>query len=312
MKKVSIIVPIYNVSKYLDECINSLLKQTYENLEVILVDDGSTDGSYELCKLYAKKDKRVKAFHKENGGVSSARNFGLDNATGDYISFVDSDDYLNKNCVSFCIDVFEKQKVDFVCFSAMNYYDKIPYVKFKNDLAVLNKSKIFKEYLRLGCGVCDKIFKSSLWSNYRFENYNINEDVLAMYEILKKVNTIAITSNCYYFYRQRSDSASHSKTISMVPYEINLEIIEDYEKKYSNNDKYIYARFIYTCIDTYNRIILYDVNNSNLNKIICGLKKYKMKLYSNERISFIKKIQLFLLLHFKKLYKLIIKIKKAN
>ena len=95
MKKVSVIVPVYNVENYLEECVNSILNQTYENLEIILVDDGSTDNCPQICDDWAKKDKRIKVIHKANGGVSSARNVGLDNATGEYIGFVDSDDYID-------------------------------------------------------------------------------------------------------------------------------------------------------------------------------------------------------------------------
>ena len=92
---ISVIVPVYNVEEYLDRCIESIVNQTYKNLEILLIDDGSTDNSYNICDKWAKKDNRIKVVHKENGGVSSARNVGLDVATGDYIGFVDSDDYIS-------------------------------------------------------------------------------------------------------------------------------------------------------------------------------------------------------------------------
>ena len=98
---VSVIVPIYNSGKYLDKCIDSIVNQTYKNLEIILVDDGSTDNAPEICDEWAKKDERIKVIHQENGGVSKARNVGLDNVTGEYISFVDSDDYVVRNYIDF-------------------------------------------------------------------------------------------------------------------------------------------------------------------------------------------------------------------
>ncbi|MBQ8615735.1 MAG: glycosyltransferase, partial [Clostridia bacterium] len=101
MKKISIILPVYNVENYLDKCLTSLVNQTYQNLEIILVNDGSPDNSGEVCENWAKKDSRIKVLHKANGGVSSARNFGLDNATGDFIGFIDPDDFVE-------LDMYEK------------------------------------------------------------------------------------------------------------------------------------------------------------------------------------------------------------
>ena len=108
---ISVIVPVYNVEDYLDRCIESIINQTYKNLEIILVDDGSTDSSGKKCDEYALRDGRIKVFHKENGGVSSARNMGLDIATGDYIGFVDSDDLLEHNMYEMLLNNAEKHNV---------------------------------------------------------------------------------------------------------------------------------------------------------------------------------------------------------
>ena len=111
---ISVIVPIYNVEKYINRCIDSIIEQTYTNLEIILVDDGSTDNSGSICDEYAKKDNRIKVIHKENGGVSSARNVGLDTAIGQYITFVDSDDYIEKKYCEILLKTLKKQKADCV------------------------------------------------------------------------------------------------------------------------------------------------------------------------------------------------------
>ena len=97
MSKISIIVPVYNTEKYLSKCLNSLIKQTYKDIEIIVVNDGSKDKSLEIAKKFAKQDNRIKVFNKENGGLSSARNFGIEKASGEYIGFVDSDDYIKEN-----------------------------------------------------------------------------------------------------------------------------------------------------------------------------------------------------------------------
>ena len=107
--KISVIVPVYNVEDYLDRCINSIVKQTYKNLEIILVDDGSTDSSYKICNEWAKKDERIKVLHNKNEGVSKARNVGIDASTGDFIAFVDSDDYIEETMFEKLLD---KQKTN--------------------------------------------------------------------------------------------------------------------------------------------------------------------------------------------------------
>lgn len=118
--KISVIVPIYNVEKYIEKCINSIINQTYKDLEIILVDDGSTDSSGKICDEYAKKDKRIKVIHKKNGGVSSSRNIALTIANGDYITWIDSDDWIEKDTYSKLADIILKNKADIIQFRLPN------------------------------------------------------------------------------------------------------------------------------------------------------------------------------------------------
>ena len=117
--KVSVVVPIYKVEKYLDRCVQSIINQTYENLEIILVDDGSPDNCPDMCDEYAKADSRVTVVHKPNGGLPDARNAGLDVASGEFILFVDSDDWIESQTVAELIEIIEKHNVDFVTFRAV-------------------------------------------------------------------------------------------------------------------------------------------------------------------------------------------------
>ncbi len=126
MKSVSIIVPVYNVKNYLSKCIDSIISQTYTNIEVILVDDGSTDGSGNICDLYASKDKRIKAVHITNSGPSAARNCGIRAAMGDYILFVDGDDYISSTLVSETLKKAIENDADIVMFDA-DYVDELGY-----------------------------------------------------------------------------------------------------------------------------------------------------------------------------------------
>ena len=122
-KKVTIVLPIYNVEKYLNRCIKSILNQTYSNLEVILVDDGSPDGCPRLCDEWSKKDKRIKVVHKKNAGLGMARNTGIDTATGDFICFFDSDDFIDSHTIQEAIEVVEKTKAEIVSFGYYDYSD---------------------------------------------------------------------------------------------------------------------------------------------------------------------------------------------
>ena len=146
MKKlVSIIVPIYNVEQYLDRCIESLVTQSYINLEIILIDDGSKDTSGDICDLWAQRDKRIRLVHKENGGLSDARNKGLDIATGDIISFIDSDDYISKYFYEKLINIMEQTDSDIVeCqFKKFNENERVNYLN-KENLSVLIQKKLLK------------------------------------------------------------------------------------------------------------------------------------------------------------------------
>ena len=131
-KLVSVIVPVYNVEKYLERCINSIIQQSYNNLEIILIDDGSTDASGKICDEYKEKDDRIIVIHKENGGLSDARNAGIKIFTGEYVTFIDSDDYVSKNMVSNMLDILEKSSCRIV--QVENQYQKLMADIYKNRL----------------------------------------------------------------------------------------------------------------------------------------------------------------------------------
>lgn len=173
--KVSVIVPVYNQEKYLDECIESIINQSYNNLEIILVDDGSTDNSLEICKKYKKQDKRIKLIHKENGGLSSSRNAGLKEATGDYIMFCDSDDYFLPDTVKLMEAEITKKDADYVIGNYINcteegkfwkkpIFDKKLYTNFKVEITDYTKS-----FYIMSSSVCNKIFRKSFIDEHDFK-----------------------------------------------------------------------------------------------------------------------------------------------
>lgn len=177
MKLLSIIVPVYNVKSYLKKCVESIINQTYTNLQIILVDDGSTDGSQTICDELAKKDSRIVVFHKENGGSSTARNTGLDHAAGEYIAFVDSDDWLEPNMYQDLITQIEEHNADMAVssFYECKENEKNAIGDSKN-VKVLNTEEIFSNKNQLRFLVWNKIFRKAFVENLRFVPGQVYED----------------------------------------------------------------------------------------------------------------------------------------
>lgn len=211
---ISVIVPIYNVECYLNKCIESIIRQTYFNIEIILVDDGSTDGCPEICDQYMKKDSRIKVIHKKNGGLSDARNAGLDLANGDYYVFVDSDDYIEENM----IEVLYKRAVfDKVKLVLCNYYnvndEGIANMAYEVRDSVLTQDGFWHLKYSIGFGVVawNKIYHKSLFEKVRFKFGKLNEDAFILHEIIEQCDRISLVSNCLYYYVQRNNSIMGNK-----------------------------------------------------------------------------------------------------
>lgn len=217
MKLVSVIIPVYKVEKYLDRCIKSVVNQTYKDLEIILVDDGSPDNCPVMCDEWAKKDSRIKVVHKKNGGLSSARNAGLDICTGEYIMFLDSDDWYDIDTVELCVTHMLAMDSDVGVFG----------IRRCSDDAIISERAVFGEdvykqmieHLALESdAVWNKIFKRFLWDNLRFEKGLIFEDRHAMVEIYVQTRKISCLANVYYNY-YKNNSGSIMSTIYFDPRE---------------------------------------------------------------------------------------------
>lgn len=222
MPKISIIVPIYNVEQYLRKCIYSLINQTYKNLEIILINDGSSDNSGLICDEYAKKDDRIKVIHKENEGVSVARNIGLDIATGEYIFFIDSDDYLNTNAILILFDNLKKYDADISMCEYIRVYDynyKEKTIKedikiYKNIEALeklYNDTFTFHENYGLFISPGSKLYKKKLFENIRYPIGKFYEDGATIYKVLYNAKKIVHTNLILYYYYQRQGSTSRKK-----------------------------------------------------------------------------------------------------
>ena len=207
--KISVIIPVYKVERYLDKCIESVVNQTHKNLEIILVDDGSPDNCPAMCDAWAKKDGRIKVIHKENGGLSDARNAGLDIATGEYIGFVDSDDTIVPQMYEELLLNLEKENAD---VSVCGYYDVngLGYktekeLQDENEYMVLNKDEALN-YLRFGARgwqmatVTNKLYKSVIWKDLRFEKGKLHEDEFAFNKIINRCKEFVFTKKQMYLY----------------------------------------------------------------------------------------------------------------
>lgn len=238
-KKVSVVVPIYNVEKYLNKCIDTIVDQTYKNLEIILVDDGSKDNSGLLCDQWAEKDSRIKVIHKENGGLSSARNVGMENATGDYIMFEDSDDWLEPELIERSIECIQKDESDIVIFG----YRKVD--EMENDIGeftfgkkVLTREQLTKQLhtriLEMSFGYAwNKLynFQTIKDSGLRFDSTIIDREDLAFnMQLLSCVNKVNYLDFIGYNYLQRNTSLLHNSDLG------RLNNIETFCQKMSDID----------------------------------------------------------------------------
>lgn len=224
---ISIIVPVYNVEKYLDHCINSVLNQSYTNWELILVDDGSPDGSPEICDRYALHNQKIKVIHKENGGLSSARNAGIDIATGDYITFLDSDDYLHSDYLKIMLSYAIEKNADIVQCDFSRVKSDIPNSSKNNSITYQiydNHSIFLKGAAKII--LCAKLYKKDLWGVVRMPIGKINEDDFTTWKLYYNSHKILVLSEKLYFYRvnPKSIMASQKKYI-------RLDFLQAYEER---------------------------------------------------------------------------------
>lgn len=295
---ISIIVPVYNVKKYLPKCLDSIVNQTYKNLEIILVDDGSIDNSGDICDEYAKQDIRVKVIHKENGGLSDARNKGLDIAKGEYIGFVDSDDYIDEDMYEYLYNFAVENNLEVaMCASCNVYQNKIIYPKNFESIILDKKEKIIENIFINPFGgaavsVCSKLFKYDVIKNIRFDVGKTSEDVYFLLKWIANTNKFGRCDKVKYYYVQRGESITHQKFYN----DKILDVVDGYKKnykiisqKYPEATKAAEVRLwwayrvaigrIYECEDaeSYNKIIKYlqKTVRRNLSRI---LKNNKLSL----------------------------------
>ena len=237
---ISVIVPVYNVERYIRQCVESILEQTYADLEIILVDDGSTDGSGSICDEYKLKDNRVVVIHKCNGGLSEARNAGLDIARGEYIEFVDSDDYIEpdmyevlyKNCERYAADLAAAR---FVKFNTQGEVRK----NFTENIEVFSREEMLRLFIvgdrryEITMSVWDRLYKRELISDLRFPVGKCYEDIVFSTKVIEKSKINVYIDRALYHYRLREDSISGEdfNDYNRAPLRIITDLIPELERR---------------------------------------------------------------------------------
>ena len=259
--KISIIVPVYNVEEYLARCVDSVLAQTYENLEVILVDDGATDTSGSICDDFAAKDSRVRVIHKENGGLSSARNTGLEAATGEYIAFADSDDWIEPDAYAHLLGLMEKHQVKLVYGGRYDVSGKTGQRTVglcpKKEEVISAEEMVGRIFLWDGCdsSACDKLYHRSLLENFRYPEGKVCEDVPVTYKIVLQADRVAMSDKPFYNYYHRPGSISMAFSITEKTFHFSqhTEVIYPYIR---DNHPAIAAQARYLRVRSLSHILL--------------------------------------------------------
>ncbi len=252
---ISVIIPIYKVEKYLENCVNSVLQQTYENLEIILIDDGSTDRCPQICDEFAKKDKRVKVIHKPNGGLSDARNAGLDMCQGKYITFIDGDDYVSKNYIELLYNALIRNDADVSIVDAATIQENTVYstdsVEGSVETYTQEEAIVQSLNIRIPQRAWGKLYPGACFKDLRFPVGKLYEDLAVLYRILLKTKKIVVVRAPAYKYLIRSESIMHAKfnarqldEIGIIDEEMDNLILHFPEYKTMANGRRLYSYFV--------------------------------------------------------------------
>lgn len=298
---VSVIIPVYNVEKYLKKCADSVLNQTYRNLDIILVDDGSTDLSGKMCDELGIDDKRVTVIHKQNGGLSDARNAGLNVARGEYYAFVDSDDYISSDMIEIMVNSARENSCEIAICNMVRFSESGESALFYHPVAqkqILLGENRFKTLKQPS--VCNKLFKASLFQNIRFPKGKYYEDTFVYHELLYRAKCVVLTGSNSYWYLERSDSIVGSPKYTSRYFDFIEAVWKRAEFLIENNVKSYGEEAclsLYAAFSSAVKYIKRDRKNKQNFKIAREQYNfaYTVLMKQNNSISLKQKIRLFLL-----------------
>lgn len=319
--KISVIIPVYNVEQYLEKCLDSILNQTYKNIEIILVNDGSIDKSGVICDEYSRKYNNIKVFHKENGGVSSARNLGIDNATGQYLAFVDPDDYIDPNMYEILVKKIVETNSDIAMCSFVYVKENENIVEDNSDeTLVFDKEEVLRRYYTAikpfnASFLCNKLFKKELFKEVRLDTeLIIQEDTEVLIRIFNKIKLVVYVGIPLYSYLIRSGAATEGE-ISKGKVTTDISLLKIYEYTEKNFPRYKSIALNNYVICSFNIIIgiikNYDDYGVYYKSVVDRLKKVYLLILLDRNIKLKYKLHSSLVLLSKNIYKIYIK-KKLN
>ena len=278
MKKLSIVIAVYNVSNYLEKCLDSIIIEKSNDIEIIIVDDGSKDKSLEICKRYAKKDSRIKVIHQKNSGLSGARNTGLKNASSEYIWFIDGDDYLEDNYYGIIKEYLNKN--DIICFD----YNEVKCDKKKYIHDNKKYYSIEEKYILSFCVVWNKIIKKDILKNIFFPEGHKCNDIYVIPTLIMKTNNIVFVSDSIYNYVFHDNSLSNSKRDMLDEHIFALKHIEEvFDGKYYDELETLYINnlLFYYIVDEINNGQKHDYKKINAMIKVKYPSYYKNRFWNN-------------------------------
>ncbi|MGG5328994.1 glycosyltransferase family 2 protein [Enterococcus sp. AZ163] len=265
---ISIVIPVYNVQGYLEACLESIINQSYKDIEIILVNDGSTDRSIEICEKYISVDSRIKLIHKENGGQSEARNFGIKEAVGEWLTFIDADDYVTSDYVEYLYTLIQEYSAD-ISIGSFTYVTKNKNTDHSTgEVTVMDTETAIKRMLLndgYDMGVWAKMYRTEYFKKNNFPVGKLFEDSLTTYEVIAESKKVVLGSKSIYYYVNRSDSTVNSsfnmKKFDLIEMNLKNEIF--IKTKFPNLSLAAHRRVIWAYFSTLNQLIV-----SNDKKVI--------------------------------------------
>ena len=308
---VSIVLPVYNIKDYLEKCMNSLFNQTYPNIEMILVDDGSTDGSEALCDRFAEKDVRVIVLHKSNGGLSDARNYGIRKARGKYITCVDPDDYVDCDYVEYLLHLVEKYHTKMaICQHRVQYPNgRVKDFGNKGEEVLRNHDCIERMLYHdvIDTSAWAKLYEKALFENVEYPVGKLFEDIGTTYALMLQCRKIAVGYESKYTYILRNNSIVNSsfKRSKLDLLEMTDHMGRDVQKVYPDLEKAVIRRRVYARFSTLNQMLDVSECETDKRKIISFIKHFRKEILFNNKVPKRDKIATFLLSIDYKVYRIL-------
>lgn len=312
MIDISVIVPVYNVEKYLGKCIDTLIAQTFTNIEIILVDDGSTDKSGTICDEYALKDSRIIVIHKKNGGLSDARNVGIERAKGKYLGFVDSDDYIDEKMYEVLYSNLIQFKADMVMCGYYDCYEnKLIKKQSSGNVMVWNNEEAVKALQNTLPVAWNKLYKRELFNHLQYPVGRLHEDTFIILDLLKKTTTVVNVEEPLYYYIRREASITKSKFTTK-----NLDILDAWKKclditreNFPNQVDVIQAKHLSAHFQVIDKIMLSNKKEyeNELSNVKAYINKHKNFILKSSIFTLKRKLMCILLLVNENIYEVIIK-----